>query len=133
MIEETLHLFVNGRVLLVGADEVLALTPQGVHRVEFGAPVRQPQQVDVEALSQPRRSLGRVAGVFVQEQRHVPATVTAMDLAQERLEVSGPLMLARQEQSPARTQVQGPEYSPPRVTPTQENAFGLAFVRPARP
>lgn len=131
MVEEALHLLVDGRILLVGADDILGLTPQGIHRVEFWTSLGQPQQVDVEALGQPHRPFGRVAGVFIQQQRHMPTTVTGMDRAQEHLEVSRPLVLARQEQPPPGAQVQRSEHGPPLVAAAQEHPLGLAPRRPA--
>ena len=35
MIEEAIHVLLNGRVLLVGTDYVLALSPQSIHRVQL--------------------------------------------------------------------------------------------------
>jgi hypothetical protein len=81
MVKEALYLFINGCVLLVGTDDVLTLSPQRVHGVELGAPFRQPQEIDIEALGQLHRCVRRVGRVFIQEQCYMPATVARMNLA----------------------------------------------------
>src|SRR4051794_12994191 len=59
MSEEAILLIVDGRVLLVGTDHVLALPPQCIHRVQLRRPFRQPQQRHPLGLAQ--GSLGRRA------------------------------------------------------------------------
>lgn len=73
IIKEAFHLLLDGRVLLVGTDHVLALTPQSIHRVQFRRPVRQPQQG--HPLGRTQGGLRRVAGVLIEQEGHVPTPV----------------------------------------------------------
>ena len=41
--DERFRLLINVRVLLVGVDYILALPPQGVHRIELGSTFGQPE------------------------------------------------------------------------------------------
>ena len=43
MRDERFRLLIDVRVLLVGADYILALPPQGVHRIELGSAFGQPE------------------------------------------------------------------------------------------
>ncbi len=43
MRDERFRLLIDVRVLLVGADYILALPPQGVHRIELGVAFGQPE------------------------------------------------------------------------------------------
>lgn len=49
MRDEQIDLLVNGCILLVGADHVLGLSPQGVHGIELGTAFWQPEQTHAQA------------------------------------------------------------------------------------
>src|SRR4051794_18347530 len=52
MTDESLHLVIDGRMLLVGTDDVFALAPQRIHRIQLRRPLRQPQTLDGEFAGQ---------------------------------------------------------------------------------
>lgn len=126
--QEEIHLGLDGRVLLVGADDVFGLPPQRVQRVQLRRTLRQPHQG--HPLGRPRRGPGRVGRVLVQQQRHVPAPVVRPRLPQEGLEVSAAPLRARHEQPCPRPQIQRPEDDPPGVLPAQPDAGGFAALGP---
>lgn len=43
MRDERFRLLIDVRVLLVGADYILSLSPQGVHRIELGSAFGEPK------------------------------------------------------------------------------------------
>jgi hypothetical protein len=94
---EPVHLLIDPGVLAVGADMILAMTPQVVHTVEFRAPLGQPDQPDAQLGGQLLGARGGMAGVLVQEQGDTPATVVAADDRQEGPEILSFLPLADQE------------------------------------
>ena len=96
IVEEAIDVRLDGRVLLISADHILGLPPQGIHRVQLRRPVRQPQQGHPLGLAQ--RSLRRMAGVLIEQQCHMPAAVVRPDLREERLEVAAAPPLARYEE-----------------------------------
>ena len=93
-----MHEFLDRPVLPVGTISLLAMTPQVIHRVQFGTSDRQPNQLDSEASRVALRGLGRMATVPVQYERHPPSSVLLMDQPEELLEVFFPLLLPLQEQ-----------------------------------
>src|SRR3954451_14819503 len=95
---EPLYFLVDLGILPVGADVVLAMTPQVIHPIQLRAALGQPDQLDAHLDGQVLRSPGGMTWIFVQEQRNVPATVMATDYLQERPEVLATLPRASQEQ-----------------------------------
>src|SRR5438067_4754067 len=97
VMEEAAYLLLNRRVLLIGADHVLALPPQRIQRVQRRRALRQPQQ------GHPRdgwqRRLGGVAGILVQQQGYMPASVSRPDLRPEGTEVKALPLLPRHQQT----------------------------------
>src|SRR5271156_4084331 len=96
--EKALNLFFDRPILPVGTDALLAMTPQVIHRVQFGTSDRQPNQLDSEASRVALRRPGRMTTVPVQHERHLPSSVSLMDQPEEFLEVFFPLLLPLQEQ-----------------------------------
>jgi hypothetical protein len=131
--QEAVDLFADGRVLLVGADLVLALAPERVHRIQTRCALRQPQQGHLHPFGQRPRSLCRVAGILVQQQRNVPSTVMIVDQIQERTEVFSSLFLSGQEKPIARPQVHHSEDHPAGVPAAQEHFGRLPARRPRCP
>jgi hypothetical protein len=131
MIEEAVLLLCDGRILLVRTDHVLALPPQRVHRVQLRRPVRQPQQR--HPFGRPQGSLRRVAGILIEQQRHMPTPVVPSNFLEERLEVAATPLLARQEQPGPGPQVHRPEDRAPRIATTQPHPGDFAALRPRGP
>ena len=86
LIEEAIHLLLNGCVLLVGADHVLALPPHSIHRVQLRRPLRQPQQRHLLGIA--LGDFRRVGGILIEQQSHMPAPVMGPNFCEERLEVA---------------------------------------------
>ncbi len=80
MRDERFRLLIDVRVLLVGADYILALPPQGVHRIELGGAFGQPEQLDPQSSRHSLRRLRGMAAVAVKQQGYVPAAVPLADL-----------------------------------------------------
>ena len=131
MVHEAFDLFVDAGVLLVGADDILGLAPEGLDKVELGRAGGQPQQRHVLG-GLPRGARG-VAGVLVQEQGDVPATVGGAHQRQERLEVGGAAFRPHQKQARAGAQVQGAKDHALGVAARKQHRRRLAPRRPARP
>src|SRR5918912_1348133 len=107
--EESVYLMIQGGILLVSTEEVFPLPPQRIQGIQLRRPLRQPDQLDVIPRSQLHRAIGRVAGVFIQQQSHVPSPVVMMNHAQKRLEVSSLAVVPSQKQAGAGPQVPGPQ------------------------
>lgn len=129
MLKEPFYLFLNGRVLFIGTDDILRRTPKLVPRVQLRRSLRQPQPC--HPLGPPHRGLRRVARVFVQQQRHMPAPIVPIDLSEERLIVSAFPFLPRQQQPPARPQVHHSEDDLPGVAAAQPDLGSLAALGPS--
>ena len=82
-----MNLFLDRPILPVGTDSLLAMTPQVIHRVQFGTSDRQPNQLDSELSRVALRRLGRMTTISVQHERHLPSSVALMDQPEEFLEV----------------------------------------------
>src|SRR6266404_3336622 len=132
IVDESIYLIIHGGILFVPADSIFPLSPQGIHGVQFGAPLRQPQQIDLIRPGQRRGISGRVARILVQQQGNVPAPVAVMNQVQERFKVCRAAVLAGQEQAVAGTQIHGSEDHPPGVPATQTHCRGLSAQRPTR-
>ena len=56
----------NRGLLMVGTHLILGMAPHVVHRVQFRAALRQPEQTDPQLPRQPNRAVGCVTGVLIQ-------------------------------------------------------------------
>src|SRR3954469_19872624 len=117
-----------GLILLIGTDHILGLPPQGLHRVQLRRPVRQPQQRHPLRLA--HRGLGRMAGILVEQQGHMPASVVPPEFREERLEVAATPPLTRHEEPSPGPQVHRPEDHAASVAAAQPDPGGLSALRP---
>jgi hypothetical protein len=127
---EPLDLIINGGVLPVGTDLVLPIAPEVIHRVELGRPLRQPEQLDIEAGDQPLGCSRGVAAILIQQQGDMPTPIMMLDQPQEGLEVLSPLMLSDQEQPSACAEIHHPEDHAAGIPAAQEDLLGLSPQRP---
>lgn len=121
------------RVLLVGADLILAITPQVVHGIEFRRALGQPDQFDPQPLGQMLRADSRVAWVLIQQQGDVPTPVMPMKVDQERLEVPGSLPFPGQKQASPGPEVQASEDNAAGVPAREWYLFWSPAQRPSGP
>lgn len=63
--DKGVEVIVDRGILQVGADNVFALPPEFVQRVEFGRPFGEPEQLDPQIVGQLLRCLRGVARVFI--------------------------------------------------------------------
>lgn len=126
-------MIVDAGLLPIGADLILPVPPQVIHRVEMGRALRQPDQLHAEAGGQPPGGSRDVTAILIEQDGHLPASIMVMDQVQERLEVFGPLVLSRQEQPMARAQIHRPEDHTAGIPATQEDLLGPSPQRPTRP
>jgi len=131
MIEEAVHMLLNGWILPVGTDYVLALSPQGIHWIQLRRPIRQPQQRHPLRLAQ--GGLRRMAGILIEQQGYMPSPVARLNLAEEGLKVAASPPLPRHEQPAPRPQVHGPEDYAPGIAAAQPDPGILAASRPGGP
>src|SRR4051794_30652669 len=82
VVEEEHHLIIHALVLAVRTYGVLGCSPQMIDRIELRRSERQPDQLDSQYLGKRLRSLGGVAAVAVENQRHVPSAVATANDAQ---------------------------------------------------
>lgn len=129
VMEEAFHLLLDGRILLIGANDVFALPPQGIYRVQLRRPLRQPQQH--HPFGCPQRGLRGVARILIQQQRHMPTPLRRAHLGEDRLEVIAAPLRARQQQPCPRPQVHRPKAHAPSVAAAQPDLGGVAALRPS--
>src|SRR5690349_9006208 len=96
--DEAIDQMIDRGLLMVGADLVLGVAPQVIHRAQFRAALGQPDQTDLQFPRQPDRAVCRMAGIPVQQQPHRPSAVMVVDAAEERLEILSPLLGSREQQ-----------------------------------
>lgn len=94
--DELMSMLGDGAVLAIGTDDILAVPPQRLDRIQFGASFGEPQQLNIQPLCQGQRTLGGVAGIFVEQECHRPATIVPLKMLQKGLEVHRSLALAQQ-------------------------------------
>src|SRR5690348_15847945 len=91
------------------------MAPQMIHAVQLWAPLRQPEQPKEQRGGQRLGSLGRVAGILVQQQGDRPAGIVASNQQQEGLKVLAPLTRSRHEEVMPRLDIDRAKYDPARI------------------
>lgn len=131
--DETLHMFIDGRILEIGTDRLFGMTPQMVHRIQVRAALWQPNQFNVQLRGQLLGRLRCMAGVAVQKQDHRSPSIVPMYLAQKSLEVHPALINASHSKTMASANVDGSKENPTCIAPANEHRRWLAFKRPSCP
>lgn len=112
VLHDAIDLFVNGRVLSVGADFFLGRSPEMIHRIEFRGSFGKPEEFDAQVVGQSLGARRRMTGIFVQKKSGPPAPIMPVNHPQELLEVRGALVLLLQEQSMTGIQIDRAEENP---------------------
>ena len=124
------HVFIDRRILHVGADHVLRLPPKMIHGVEFRRTLRQPKELNVEVASQSLRTGCCMARILIQQHGHVPTTIMLVDQVQKRLKVLLLLMLTSQKQPCSGAEIHGPEDHSASIPAREQNAVRFSPSAP---
>ena len=130
MVNEAMHKIVYGRLLLIGTDDVLCLTPQRVHGIQLRRSFRKPQQRNVHLRGKGLRSKGRVTGIFIQQKCYMPPAVMPLEHMQKSPEVFTSLSLPDQKKAGACFEINGSKDYPFRIISLKKNFCRLSSQRP---
>src|SRR5436190_18909 len=133
VLREVVHLAIDRRILMIGADGLLPVSPKMIHGIEFGRTRRKPDEFDVQRERQGLRLPGCVGGVLIQQQRHFPFAVAQVDLPEEFSEVFTTMALTGFHQAIPRLEIDGAENHALGVESRQGDARSLALERPSCP
>src|SRR5689334_13407547 len=75
ILNELVNLSLDGTLLPVCTDRSLAVAPEVIQWIELRTALGQPQQLDIQILSQRLGVRSGMSGILVQQHRHWPATI----------------------------------------------------------
>ena len=125
-------MFFDGFMLVIGADGLLSESPKMIHRIEFGATMREPNESDVKPLCHMLGMGCRMRGVLIKQKSKGRVRIAGAKMSKECDEIRNAVTGALQKQAVSRANVDCVEEDALRVSSTDRYGYSCAAWSPLR-